>query len=63
MTQQYSTGDRILYRGEVGEITTVGIYQRETPDEHYEYGIELASGAEVPRIKADDIKPYQSNLF
>lgn len=61
--QIYSVGDRILYRGIVGEVTSIGIYDRYERSEHYGYTIELCDGREVKRVTGDQLMPYQSNLF
>jgi len=61
--QLYYIGDRILYHGLVGEIISIGIYQRETPDEHYEYTVELTDGTEHSRIRAEQLKPYQITIL
>ena len=62
-TSRYYTGDRVMYRGEMAEVVTVGIYDRETDSEHYGYTIELGSGETVARVREADLQPYQQKLL
>ena len=60
---RYYTGDRVMYRGEMAEVVTVGIYDRETNAEHYGYTIELVSGETIARVREEELQPYQQKLL